>query len=253
MNHLTQDDLVLHHYGEEVPAGAVQHLSGCPDCRRELDSLRRVLSLVSDDEIPERTESYGQDVWNRLRWKLGRSHSGRVLDHKAWKLTAVAALVLVGFLGGRFWDRALLAPAPLSTADNPQLAQAEARRDRVLLFVVGDHFDRSERMLLEVANSDRNSGADVSSQQAIAEELIDQNRIFRQTASKSEQSEIADVLDELEPILLDLARGPSQLTASDLQEIQKRIESKGLVFKLRVMGSKLRERTQESLAKSADI
>lgn len=253
MNHLTQEDLVFYHYGEEVPDGTVQHLSGCQNCREELASLRRVLSLVNDDETPERGESYGEDVWNRLRWKLGRSSSRSVLDHKAWKLAAVAALLLVGFLGGRFWDRALIAPAPLSTTANPQLAQAEARRDRVLLFVVGDHFDRSERMLLEVANSDRNSGVDVSSQQVIAEELIDQNRIFRQTASKSEQGEIAEVLGDLEPILLDIARGPSQLTASDLQEIQKRIESKGLVFKLRVIGSKVKERTQESLTKSADI
>jgi len=253
MNHLTQDDLVLYHYGEEIPAGTAQHLIGCETCRAELASLRRVLSLVNDDEIPERGESYGDEIWNRLRWKLGRSRSENILDHKAWKLAAVAALLLVGFLGGRFWDRTLIAPAPGSTPANPQLAEAEARRDRILLFVVGDHFTRSERMLLEVANSDRNVGVDVSSQQVVAEELIDQNRIYRQTASKSEQAEIAQILDDLEPILLDIARGPSQLTASDLREIQKRIESKGLVFKLRVIGSKVKERTQESLNKSADI
>lgn len=253
MNHLTQDELVLYHYGEEVPAGTAKHLIACQVCQQELTSLRRVLALVNEDQIPERSESYGDEVWNRLRWKLGRSGSRSALDHKGWKLAAVAALLLVGFLGGRFWDRTLVAPAPLSTTANPQLAEAEARRDRVLLFVVGEHFDRSERMLLEVANSDRSRGADMSSQQAVAEELIDQNRIFRQTASKSEQGEIAEVLDDLEPILLDIARGPSQLTASDLQEIQKRIESKGLVFKLRVIGSKVKERTQESLTKSADI
>jgi len=253
MNHVTQDDLVLHHYGEEVSPAAVEHLSSCQNCREELASLRRVLSLVNSDDGPERGEAYGDDVWNRLRWKLGRSRTLSFVDDKPWRLAAIAALVLIGFLGGRFWDRTLLAPAPTSTTGNPQLAKAEAGRDRVLLYVVGDHFDRSERMLLEVANSDRNSGVDVTSQQAIAEELIDQNRIFRQTASKSEQGEISEVLDALEPVLLDIARGPSQLTASDLQEIQKRIESKGLVFKLRVIGSKVKERTQESLTQSADI
>jgi len=49
-------------------------------------------------------------------------------------------------------------------------------------------------------------------------------------------------LEELERLLLDVARGPSQLTPEDLASLRQRIEEKGVLFKVRVIGANLRER-----------
>jgi RNA-binding protein YhbY len=44
-----------------------------------------------------------------------------------------------------------------------------------------------------------------------------------------------------------VAASPSTLTQSDLDEVRRRIESKGLLFKVRVVSSDVRERQQAAL------
>jgi hypothetical protein len=51
---------------------------------------------------------------------------------------------------------------------------------------------------------------------------------------------VATLLDELEPVLMQIAHAPSQASADELRAIQKRVEAKGLVFKLRVVRADVR-------------
>jgi len=75
-----------------------------------------------------------------------------------------------------------------------------------------------------------------------AAELVDENRLFRQSAMKTGDHAIADVLDDLERVLLAVAHGPGNLKPGELEELQKRIEEKGILFKIRVLGSNVREK-----------
>ncbi|MFQ5694512.1 MAG: hypothetical protein ACE5HB_00830, partial [Terriglobia bacterium] len=50
------------------------------------------------------------------------------------------------------------------------------------------------------------------------------------------------VLDDLERILLEIANSPETLSSPDFEELRRRIESKGILFKVRVIGSQVRER-----------
>ena len=50
------------------------------------------------------------------------------------------------------------------------------------------------------------------------------------------------MLDELERVLLDIAHEPSKLDSAELQQVRERIEAAGILFKIRVVGSNLRER-----------
>ena len=48
--------------------------------------------------------------------------------------------------------------------------------------------------------------------------------------------------EELERILLEIAHSPSQLTSGELNEIRGRIDTQGILFKVRVIGYQARER-----------
>lgn len=111
--------------------------------------------------------------------------------------------------------------------------------ERVLLLVLGDHFESSERMLVELANADPKSTLDITSEQKRSQDLLASNRIYRQTAAQNGDRRVASVLDDLEPILVEIAHSPSHLSAAELDELQKRIEAKGILFKVRVIGSKV--------------
>jgi hypothetical protein len=126
-------------------------------------------------------------------------------------------------------------PAGRNTA---AIAQQPAR-DRLLLIVVSDHLDSSERMLMEVANANPKRSFDVSGERKRAEELVASNRIYRQSAAGSGDARVAMLLADLEPILVELAHADDKLMPDELVALQKRIESKGLLFKVRVVGAQV--------------
>ena len=247
MQHLTEEELVMHRYGEdENHSAAAEHLRSCEACRGQFETVSRVLSLVSDAPIPERGEDYGEEVWNRLRWKLG---TPRRSNRRVWQSAlAAAAMLALAFFAGLLW-RDRQRPSSVATVQQQPSTSSQAEAgapfatavgaDRVLLLVVSDHLDSSERILLELVNADPTKRFDTVDQQKRAEELVSSNRIYRQTAQLQGEKRIASVLADLEPILVELSNSNASLDQRKLAEMQKRIESRGLLFKVRVVGAQV--------------
>lgn len=265
MTHCTDEDLILHHYGEHPDRRAIaDHLTACESCRGEFARLRHVLGAIREETlpVPERGESYGREVWYRVRPRLPERRAGwwhrLVPGFGGWAQWAaaggVAVLVVAAFVAGRYSPRDATAPR---TAPDPAMAAsapAEQVRERVLLIAVGDHLDRSQMVLTELANNGagfgavRASGVDISNEQQWAQDLVASNRLYRQTAAQAGETNVEDVLDELEPILLEIAHSPSSISSAQLRELQQRIEAQGLLFKIRIVGSNVRERERTTPA-----
>lgn len=248
--HFTQDEFVLAYYGESEIDARREHLDTCDECRAELARLTTVLDQVTPAEVPEPADDYEARVWDRLSWRLrGERINARNQGTRDWtKWLAAAAMLAIAFIGGLLWNRSNTGPvrtaATNQPATNPNIepttASTQQQRDRILLVVVGDHLDDSERMLLELTNLTAKEDVDVSTEQQRAEELLLSNRLYRRTALDRGEDRVATLLDELEPMLLEIAHGPSQLTPDELRKVQKRVETKGLVFKLRVLRADVR-------------
>jgi hypothetical protein len=249
MQHLNEEQLVLHHYhDDDAPSAAEQHLAACAQCRAEYATLCAVLALVDEMPVPARGEQYGTEVWNRLRWKLGRDQRKR---RTVWIFAIAAAAVLaMVFMAGALWHSRTttqtLSPIATNTAKPAPVAQvaqqsAPQQTDRFLVLVVSDHLDSTERMLLQVANADPHKSFDTEANQKRAEELVASNRIYRQTASQRGDTRIASVLSDIEPVLQELSHAGNQLSAEELSALQKRIEAKGLLFKVRVISAQTAE------------
>ena len=234
MQHLTEQELVLHHYhDDESPAAIAEHLASCDACRAEYNSIRRVLALVDELPVPERNAAYGEQVWSRLRWKLGSDRTRR----RSWQTAfAAAAILAVAFFAGALWKARNVAPA-IQPGPRPaqQAAAPVSQPDKILLVVVSDHLDSSERMLTEVANADAKNGVDLGDEPKRAEELVAFNRIYRQSALQHGDDRLATLLSDLEPVLLEIAHSDGKLSPDQAAALQKRIDSKGLLFKVRVV------------------
>ncbi len=74
------------------------------------------------------------------------------------------------------------------------------------------------------------------------EDLVRKNRLYLDAAYTSGQTSLASVLEEMQPLLLELARAPENPSAQDIEMLQKRIEKRGSVLKLRVAGEQIRQR-----------
>ena len=252
-NHLSDEELILHYYGE-TPRGEAarlaEHLASCGECEAANTRLHRVLTMVDSAAPVEARPGFERDVWARLEPQLDANTSG--LDRRSakreggwrtffwapqWALAGgVAALVLVAFMAGR------ISNAPGAGSPAPQ--QAAASPERVLEAAVGDHLDRTQMMLVELANAETD-GADVlAGEQRRAADLVAANRLMRQSALQSGDAAIVDILEDLERVLLEVANAPANASSNDLTDLQSRITTEDLLFRLRVIASEMRQRNQ---------
>src|SRR5260370_13981510 len=103
-------------------------------------------------------------------------------------------------------------------------------------------------MLVELSNAAPNNPkqneVNISAERRRGEDLLQENRLYRQTALQEGDAGLASVLDELERVLLDVAHGPEEVTPAQLEAIQKRIEGRGILFKVRVVSKELQQRQE---------
>ncbi|MEA2491268.1 MAG: hypothetical protein QOH21_3060 [Acidobacteriota bacterium] len=219
--HLSDDDLILLEYGElETDAS---HLDGCESCMHRRETLRNVLAAAGDDVIPEPPDGYENHVWRHVSWRLRPSR------RRLWlTASAAAALLVIGFLAGQFSHQAI---APADRGAPAVAVVTPPTPDERLAFAAESHLDRSSRLLLEVANGEE-------LQEHSATELVATNRLYRVMAERAGASDVARLLDELEPILLELEHG------GDADAIRRRIQERELLFKLRVVRSRAAEAPQ---------
>lgn len=231
MNHPSEEDLVLHLYGEEESDFVRGHVETCARCRDEVALLRQVLAEVDEMTPPERPEDYGARVWERVSKSLPAARPARFRFPRLGYWLAAAAVVLAAtFLAGRF-------SAPPA---EDELARAGRIRERILLVALSDHLEESKVLLLEVVNRDEAAGPTVAPlERERAAELLQASRLYRQTAYQVGEVAAADVLEELELILLDVSQGPESLEAR--QALKGRIEERDMLFKLRVLGSNVKK------------
>ena len=67
-------------------------------------------------------------------------------------------------------------------------------------------------------------GADVTMEQATAQDLVATSRLYRQAAVQSDPA-LASVLEELERTLVEIANGPAHLSAGELDGLRQRSSS----------------------------
>ena len=260
MNHPSEEQLILYHYGEAPDGGEVAgHLEICESCRANYQALQRVFSAVDRTPVPERNETYGAEVWRRLHPQLSEPSESKGIHGQMAQLVArvaafrfprwavasgLAVAVLSAFLVGRFWPRpASRTPSLTAKSTAPIPAQA---RERILLREIGDHLERSQVALIELINSKTNGLVDISLEQALARQLVDVNRLYRRTATRLGDTGMASVLEDLERALIEISNSPARLSSSEFAEFRRRIDTDDMLFKVKVVGSQVRAREREA-------
>ncbi len=233
MDHLSEEDLILHYYGEEGdPLETGRHLEECSECRGLYASLQGALDAVDRAPVPERDAEYGALVWQRIEGRLeSRPKVWWWSNPWRWAAAGVAftGLLAAAFLAGRFLPGR---PAPAAAADSQV-------RERILLVAVGDYLERSQMVLIELANANANGGLDISAEQARAEDLVSETRLYRQTAARTGDGAVAGLLEDLERVLVDITHEPAHLSPEAVDKLRERLQSEGIIFKMRVLGRKV--------------
>ena len=245
--HLTDDELVLLYFDECADRpGAEAHLARCDSCRRGFAELGETLASVAEHQDVEAPEGFERVMWARVERQLQdaapRGWRTWFAPRRLALAAGAASLVLAAFVAGRWTTATSPAPVPAVVSDGTAVTAAPGR---VLLGAAGEHLDRSQRVLVELLNAEPD-GALPGAERERAADLVAASRLIRQSASDAGETALADVLGDLERVLMELANGTDQETAAELQQLRERIESRGILFRMRVVGSDVRERERDN-------
>jgi hypothetical protein len=168
----------------------------------------------------------------------------------AWKRVAIpasiAAMLAIAFQLGRY-----MPAEPVVTTIVVQ--ESEESAGRVLESQLGRHLERSRRVLVELVNSPDSPSWDISAERRMAEDLLENNRLYRQTANQVGQSGLEETLEDLERILLEISHSPDRVPAETLESLRRRIESLELLFRVRVLESQIRGRREAALLPESNL
>ncbi|HUU44726.1 MAG TPA: hypothetical protein VM118_03245 [Acidobacteriota bacterium] len=243
--HLTDEQLILFHYKEADDADEIRaHLESCPTCRNAYQDLTRILGAVEKAPVPERDETFAAGIWERLRPQLWQPRSEKpvVVDARRGRwiaVAAVAAALILAFGLGRFLPH----ESPQQAAVTQDEAPPDNVRERIIVVAVGEHLEKSQMMLVELVNAGGNGTVDITSQRDRAADLIGDNRLYRLAAEEEGDAATADFLDELERLLVSVANADPEMPSEEYESLKHRIAQQGLLLKVRIFGSKLRQQT----------
>ncbi len=249
MIHLSEEELIAHLYGEADNTAVSGHLDGCVSCSRAYDALRADLAEMKFVDPPARDAFYGESVWASLsdllpaRRPRKRNLLGlRSLGLGTWKVASYAAacvlLAVCTFIGGRLWERKQ-AQRTAVVHSGQRLPPVVHSPQRVVVVVLGDHLDRSERLLVELKHTDAGDAEMVSPLREEARSLLADNSFCRQKALHTDDAALTDALDRLDHLLRVLANQPEGLSSTTLAQLQHEIDADGLLLDVRVLRSRL--------------
>ena len=104
------------------------------------------------------------------------------------------------------------------------------------------HLEKTETLLRAFRNvqlDDPDAANEVNDERKRAEQLVYQNMVLRREADASGDVQIASLLEDLEPILLDIANLPAKPDGDAVRVIRERVERKNIVALLQINSTAL--------------
>jgi hypothetical protein len=247
-------------------AGRVRdHLSACPDCAREVDTYRSLLtgigsSLSQSGEAlpPEYWRSFSSSVMQRIAgaapvrdvtpgwWEEIRQVLELRPRYYAAALGGAVALVLISFFAWKsFRPRPVDSGSPPQTEPRMSEMRSESGRttDRV-----NQYFRKSRLLLVGLSNMepDDSQRADLLVEKHLSRELVREARFLR---SRPLDPRSARLVGDTERIFIELANAGEQRHAPTIDMIRTGIRRENLLFKVR-MAESMSDSTLIALAQS---
>jgi hypothetical protein len=202
-------------------------------------------------------------MWARIQGALPDARP-TVSTWSAWRwmpalgmAAAVVLAVAIGYAWRASHDPHVVAtPATTTSASTagPAIERTSATdlkktRERVLLAALSEHFQQTEVLLTEIMNSPDSGPSEVDFERTSAGDLVASGRLYRVTAQENGDLQLARMLDDLEGVLVEVARGPEHVARKDFQSLRTRIGDQNLLFKVRAVSTQIQQR-QKSLISS---
>jgi anti-sigma factor RsiW len=245
-----EEDLVLRALGEmpESQADALdEQMASDHELAARYAAIRADLAQLAHEAAPQRDDLYGRRMWAQVEPKLASHETTQSTQSTGpsrfarspygWAVAAGLALVAVlAFQVGR-----MNGPESVGVETDAEVVAAATGADPgptpaqlVLAASVSDHLDGAERLLVQISNQDpAATDIDIEAEREWASVLLTANRLYRYAAERAGQERVVQVLDDMEPVLIQLANGEGSDASDELRGLRRSIRQRDLIFKAR--------------------
>src|SRR5262249_5068212 len=205
---VTDEELLLDYYNESAPidrASREAHLASCEACCALDREMRAVLTMVESAPTIEAPPGFGREMWARVEPHISARATRRVswwpaIPLRHWALAGgLAVLLLASFALGRVWERAPRrddAPQRASVPGTTSTPRSDSVTERLLRAEMEDHLERSQRVLVDLANNDDSGDVSLASDRTRAADLVAAGRLYRRAADRVGGVEMRDLLQD---------------------------------------------------------
>lgn len=272
MKQWTEEDLILLYYQEldlvqtwEIRQDMAESSKESIALRRNYDALRKMLGSQLAIDVPAprtdlnltimaavkiaESEKRQAPIIRAIDTQEKTKHWGQKISHylvgpPSNNFRLAFMFVLFAVVGIFYLGRWSASPVGLPTAllesssETQQTYRPSAGASRrVLLTNVSSHIETSERLLRLISNSGNNLSSDLEPRRQMIENLISFNRLYRRLAEQSNDAMLANILQQMESILLEINHASDD--DAEWDKVRSRLDGTDLLFKLKVADKKI--------------
>ena len=223
------------------------HLAACPACASAFEELGATLGVMSRRERQEPEDVFWTGYWDRLAERLDASEKteGKTVPwwrravrpvefHPYWAIGTAAAMLLIGIFIGKwvFGPPAIQqrqgGPVADSSPRTAEMVALENRTDRYL--------QRSKVILLGLINFDPETEDPVTlnlpQQQVMSQDLLQEADYLKNALNESPNSQLKQLITDLEVILLQIANLESERDLSAVEMVKSGVDRRGILLKI---------------------
>jgi len=248
MNRCQQQHLVVDYFFNELNkiqrAEFERHLANCQVCHESYTALSEIAPLIKKQQRADPNNRLFRQYHRNLRKMFSTSNGisaavskiGRFLFSNPpipVRIAEAAALIIIGIFIGRltFWE------SPATTHINPD-KYAEVMEPTAGEVLMKNYLQETEMILLDVANLNPVEYEQFLihlKQFAIYKSLLQKTILCREQAQELNNEKLLTLIDEIEPILLELSNIENETLNETLAEIRSQIKESHLLLELKAI------------------
>ena len=181
-------------------------------------------------------------LWEHLKHTLNASIGSVLAPIPRPVLQFSIAVLLVGLgvvLGRNVFNEGTTTPMQLNQIEGLQPASAEVD--------AWDYIDRSKVLLLGIVNAEDPAIMNLEHKQAIAGTLVEQAPGLQKALSEADQARLAQLVGDLEVLLLQIANLEAQYDAPGIELVQHGVERQGILLKISLEEMRRRDAAARSV------
>jgi hypothetical protein len=167
----------------------------------------------------------------RLRARVAAGVAARPPAVPHWNIAAAfVALAIVVVAIATQQDVSRLTPVDAS----PRTARNARPRPTALELETSKHLEQTQLLLRSVRNAQPDTVADLAYEREFSRELLSRNRLLRRRADQRDLRQTEELLNDIEPLLLDIANLPERPAPDEMRSLRNLIGAQHIIAELQL-------------------